>query len=139
VSNKEVTNKFAVIMKAQQIAALMDEICELAQKDKAVGDLICEGYPFKGSLDEVACDVIAWRDTMQEAAKNAERTWLFHWVEGGYNTVRAKTREEALKLAKKKGEPAGVFKGLTVNEKTLHVATDKEVREVDKRFAGMFD
>lgn len=61
-------NKKAVIEKARQIAHLMDEICALAQKDKAVDALICEGYPFKRSLDEVSCEVIAWRDAMEGAA-----------------------------------------------------------------------
>jgi hypothetical protein len=126
-------------MKVQQIAELMDQICELAQKDKDVNALICEGYPFEGSLDEISCDVIVWRDTMKDAAIGNERTWLWKWTEGGYNTCRAKTREEALAKAKEKGKPNEVFKGLTVDEKTLHVATDKEVAETDKRFAGMFD
>lgn len=134
-----VKNAFAVLVKAKQIAQLMDEICELAQKDKEIGELICDGYPFKKSLDEVACEVIVWRDTMKETATNSERTWLWKWVEGGYNTCRARSREEALKLAKEKGKPSSVFKGLTVDEKSLHVATDKEVREYDRRYAGMFD
>lgn len=63
------------------------------------------------------------------------KTWLFNWIGGGYNTVRASTREEALRKAK---ELAPRTK-LVVDEETLHVATDAEVRAWDKRYAGMFD
>ena len=68
-----------------------------------------------------------------------KKEWLFHWVEGGYNTVLAATYEEALALAKKKGEPNDIFLGLTVNEATLHVAKPGEVEKIDRRYAGMFD
>jgi hypothetical protein len=57
----------AVVFKALQIAQLMTEICELAG-DHEVNMLLTEGYPFKGSLDEVECEVIAWRDAMAEKA-----------------------------------------------------------------------
>jgi len=62
------TKAQAVVLKALQIARLMDEICELAA-DSEINQLICEAYPFSGSLDEVSCQVIAWRDEM---AKKAE-------------------------------------------------------------------
>ena len=60
----------AVVFKALQIARLMDEICELAS-DAEINQLICETYPFNGSLDEVSCQVIAWRDAMAAKAEVA--------------------------------------------------------------------
>lgn len=66
-------------------------------------------------------------------------TWLFNWVGGGYNTVQADTREEALRLAKAKGAPSGTFNGLTVDERTLHVATDAEIARWDAWGASMFN
>lgn len=59
-----------VVFKALQIARLMDEICELAS-DHGINMLLTEVYPFQGSLDEVSCEVIAWRDAMAEKAKVA--------------------------------------------------------------------
>jgi hypothetical protein len=56
-----------VVRKALQIAQLMDEICELAA-DHEINMLLTEAYPFTGSLDEVACDVVAWRDAMAQKA-----------------------------------------------------------------------
>lgn len=58
----------AVVFKALQIARLMSEICELA-RDHDINMLLTETYPFQGSLDEVECEVIAWRDAMAEKAK----------------------------------------------------------------------
>lgn len=57
----------AVVRKVLQIAQLMNEICELAS-DEEIDTLICEAYPFGPSLDEVACEVIAWRDAMAAKA-----------------------------------------------------------------------
>ena len=60
----------AVVRKALQIAQLMHEICELASsQNPEIGELICESYPFAGSLDEVACEVLAWRDAMAAKAE----------------------------------------------------------------------
>lgn len=67
------------------------------------------------------------------------KTWLFHWVEGGYNTVIAETRKEALEKARTLGKPGEVFKGLTVSEKGLHVARPGEVEALNRYYAGMFD
>jgi hypothetical protein len=58
----------AVVLKALQIAHLMDEICELAS-DSPIGALICEAYPFGQSLDEVSCKVVGWRDAMADKAE----------------------------------------------------------------------
>ena len=58
----------AVVRKALQISQLMNEICELAS-DHEINMLLTEAYPFQGSLDEVSCEVIVWRDTMAEKAE----------------------------------------------------------------------
>ena len=58
--------KARVIELAHQIEGAMNEICRLAEKDRVVEDLICEKYPFKGSLDEVANEVNEWRFAMKE-------------------------------------------------------------------------
>lgn len=58
----------AVIEKAKAIAELMHEICALADQDRNVGMLVCASYPFSRSLDEVADQVIMWRDAMKEVA-----------------------------------------------------------------------
>jgi hypothetical protein len=57
-----------LVRRARQIAQLMNEICEVAN-DSDSRDLICQAYPFQGSLDEVAFDVLTWRDTMAEKAE----------------------------------------------------------------------
>ena len=59
-----------VVIKAVQIAQLMNEICEIAG-DPDINGLICEEYPFGPSLDEVSCKVIAWRDAMAAKAEVA--------------------------------------------------------------------
>jgi len=61
----------AVVFKALQIARLMNEICELAT-DPEIDALVCEAYPFgTPSLDEVANEVINWRDAMAAKAEVA--------------------------------------------------------------------
>ena len=60
----------AVVFKALQIAQLMNEICELAV-DPEIDALLCETYPFGPSLDEVANEVIGWRDAMAAKAEVA--------------------------------------------------------------------
>ena len=47
----------------------MHEICSLAERDEAISELIVVQYPFAQSLDEVANDVILWRDAMAEKAE----------------------------------------------------------------------
>lgn len=74
-----------------------------------------------------------------QTAQPARPTWLFNWVGGGYNTVQANTREEALQLARAKGAPSGTFNGLTVDERTLHIATDAEIAKWDRWGASMFN
>ncbi len=58
----------AVVQKVLQIAQLMDQICELAS-DHEINMLLTEAYPFRGSLDEVSCEVIAWRDALAAKAE----------------------------------------------------------------------
>jgi len=58
----------AVVRKALQIAQLMNEICALAS-DSEINELVCESYPFGQSLEEVSCEVIAWRDAMAAKAE----------------------------------------------------------------------
>jgi hypothetical protein len=53
---------------ARMIAQLMDGICRLCEQDPAMAELICAEYPFARSLDEVSCEVVAWRDAMAEKA-----------------------------------------------------------------------
>lgn len=60
----------AAVFKALQIAQLMNEICELAM-DPEIDALICEAFPFTPSLDEVANEVIHWRDAMAAKAEVA--------------------------------------------------------------------
>lgn len=52
-----------VVAKARQIAKLMSEMSELA-RDHEINMLLTEAYPFDGSLDEIAGEVVAWRDAM---------------------------------------------------------------------------
>lgn len=61
----EIEAKARVIELAHQIESAMDEICALAEKGYAVNELICEKYPFKNSLDEVALEVNEWRFAMK--------------------------------------------------------------------------
>lgn len=64
--------------------------------------------------------------------------WVFAWTTGGYNTVVAPANERwrALELAREKGAPSGVFRGLSVEERTLRIAKPGEVEELDRRFAS---
>lgn len=70
--------------------------------------------------------------------KQAYRSWCFQWVNGGYNTVWASNRAEALALAKAKGAPSEGFSGLTVDELTLTDNPDTQAG-LDAQYAGMFD
>jgi hypothetical protein len=73
-------------------------------------------------------------------------TWMFNWNGGGYNTVVADTKEEALELATTLGEPRTytrngeerTTKGLIPNPDTFRIVTVQEVMEEDARWAGMF-
>lgn len=64
----ELTKAEQAVAKARQIASLMLDICRLCERDNEIGELICQSYPFKGSLDEVAHEALAWRDAMAEKA-----------------------------------------------------------------------
>lgn len=68
-----------------------------------------------------------------------KQQWIWEWAGGGYNTVMASSKEEALKLAKEKGAPSGTFKGLTVREETLHVAKPGEVEKWARWARSMCD
>ncbi len=52
---------------ADQIASLMLEISDHAD-DPAIRDLIAACYPFARSIDELAADVLVWRDAMRNRA-----------------------------------------------------------------------
>lgn len=86
-----------------------------------------------------------WKEE-QEQKRRIERkrreqlksTWYFEWKEGGYNTVRAFSREEALRLA--------IEFGLSVHGKKLHpkvetlrTVTYNELRELERKWSAMFD
>lgn len=65
-----------VIEAAEQIFERMTEIlraCEHDHRDDAeqadINELICAEYPFIGSLDEVADQVLTWRDAMKAKAE----------------------------------------------------------------------
>jgi len=72
-------------------------------------------------------------------------TWFFNWFGGGYNTVRAYTRTEALKKAIKLGAPYEY----APDKFTIRLAPDPKtlIRDPmqaktfaeDKRYVGMFD
>ena len=53
--------------------------------------------------------------------------WIWHWTSGGYNSCRADTREEAIAKAKELAR----FTVLVVDEKTLHIGTEKELQKLD--------
>lgn len=66
--------------------------------------------------------------------------WFFHWVGGGYNSVLADTREEALEAAKLLGSPTARFNGLVPDESTLVEDPDGKRTEAENaKYAGMFD
>ena len=71
-----------------------------------------------------------------EVAEAVKVTWMFNWVVGGYNTVRAASMAEALVLAKALGQgwnSGGVVEG------SLRVVTQDEVNKVDAAWAPFFD
>lgn len=67
---------------------------------------------------------------------NKEVNWFFHWIEGGYNSVLAVSKEAALKKAV-------LLAGHTI----LHPDPDSFIRDPDckrtleanRMYAGMFD
>lgn len=67
------------------------------------------------------------------------KTWVFNWLGGGYNTVRAETRDQAMVLARAIGAATPTFHGLQVNERTLREVTDAEMEAIDASYRGMFD
>jgi hypothetical protein len=58
----------AILDATREIAQLLDQIYLWCEQDKEIGELICTRYPFKGSLTEIARQVIAWRDAIREAS-----------------------------------------------------------------------
>ncbi len=67
-----------------------------------------------------------------------EKTWLFNWVGGGYNTVTAKTRKTALKRAIEFGKRDPPRVSLVPNEKTLRVASYEDI-EAENKAWGPYD
>jgi len=67
--------------------------------------------------------------------KITTQLWIWNWTAGGYNSCQATDREDALKQAN------AMTRGnvLVVNESTLHVGTDQELRKLDAQYRGMFD
>jgi hypothetical protein len=66
-------------------------------------------------------------------SRTRAKTWMFYWMNGGYNTVQAGSRAEAERLAQ-------TMSGVLVPDlSSLHIATDDEVARVDRMYAGMFD
>lgn len=74
-----------------------------------------------------------------------ETTWFFNWVGGGYNSVRARTKQEALEKARKLGapreyRPGQMTVGLVPDERTLvRDPALKRTHAEDARYAGLFD
>lgn len=63
-----------------------------------------------------------------------ETTWFFNWVGGGYNSVWARTKREALEKARK------LAVGFVPDERTMVRDPErKRVNAEDARYAGMFD
>lgn len=63
--------------------------------------------------------------------------WIFSWLSGGYNWVRANSKEEALKQIKL--EFTYCLSTLQVDENSLREGTWDELDRIDCRYAGMFD
>ena len=64
----------------------------------------------------------------------ATKTYLFNWLQGGYNVVRAKTKRGAIKEIKRR------FGGcnLIPLESSIRVATQVDIDAEDRRW-GPFD
>lgn len=61
--------------------------------------------------------------------------WIWNWVDGGYNSCRVATREEAVTYAREMAR--GTV--LALAEATLHRGTEEELAALDRSYAGMFD
>lgn len=57
------------------------------------------------------------------------KLWIFNWIGGGYNSVRASNRETALKIAN------NMLPSLKVDESTLHEGTLKELNQLHKSYS----
>lgn len=74
-------------------------------------------------------------------------TYYFEWKGGGYNTVTAKDKREAMRKARELGAPRDVewgnktirTKGLTPIAGSFRAGTPQQIREWERKWAGMYD
>lgn len=59
------------------------------------------------------------KSTAKKKASPSNKTYLFNFKQGGWNSVVAKSKKEAISTAKKKY-------GSDVNEKTFRIRTEKD-------------
>ena len=77
--------------------------------------------------------------------KTTKTLYAWHWMNGGYNSCMATSREDAIAQGNALGAPrafsGGVTNTLTVNPATIRVgaAAEKFVAEQDRFYAGMFN
>jgi hypothetical protein len=84
---------------ARIASQLMDEICRLSEHDPEIAALICEQYPFAKALDEVSCDVIAWRDAMAAKAGVPLNPDGLRGVFGAWSALDALVNDAPLRIA----------------------------------------
>ena len=78
------------------------------------------------------------RSRKQKSLLAGPKRWLFNWMGGGYNTVNASTRAEALQKAKTLGMGDGHRTTLVVNEGSLRQASQAEIDAEDRHW-GPYD
>ncbi len=78
--------------------------------------------------------------------KPETKLYAWHWEQGGYNSCRAESREEAIAKGNAMGAPRELSPGrftvvLSVAVPTLKegTAAEKFIQEQDRIHAGMFD
>ncbi len=64
------------------------------------------------------------------------RLYLFNWQQGGYNTVFATSKKEAILLGQAKAGPNAV---ITIDPKSVRLPKKGEVEKLDQHYSGMFD
>lgn len=71
--------------------------------------------------------------------KVPKSTWFFNWQGGGYNTVQASSKKEAVAAAVAfAASCTGVTKLVPV-ESSFKVVSDAELAKIDREYASLFD
>ncbi len=68
-----------------------------------------------------------------------ETNWFFTWIGGGYNTVMAKSLNDAIEKATKLGKPTRIWRGAVPNVKSFVKDPDqKRTNQENEKYSSLF-